>query len=251
MSVSRRATRDTSISIPASELDAASTLALKPDRTITDGLRELDGDGDGLKQCLSYHDSGLAVLSAPVNPFEWKAVSGDRVKELLHRLARQFDLVLVDTGSTLGDVSQAALEAASLILWLTTPEYASVRDSLQAIQAVRSLGLPEDRIRVVLNVTSLDIEVRPSSIEDALGRTIFWTIPNDRLLRRSAQLGQALVDAHPNSPAAANFADLALVLSGGVPSPSRNGSLLRRLFASLDGGLLKRDRLKAKEEVKS
>jgi pilus assembly protein CpaE len=224
--------------------DAAATLALTPERTVTDGLRELDGvDSDGLKKFLSYHESGLAVLPAPDSPFEWKGIAGERLQQLLHRLARQFDAVVVDTGSTLSDASQAALEAASLILWVTTPEYASVRDSLQALQAIRSLRLPDDRIRVVLNVTSPEIEVSPSSIEEALARQFFWTIPYDRLLRRSAQLGQALVDAHPDSPAAHNLADLALLLSG-LPPESRNGSLLGRLFAGGGMGLLKRERLK-------
>ncbi len=230
--------------------DAAATLALTPERTVTDGLRELDGDdGDGLKKFLSYHDSGLAVLSAPVNPFEWKGITSERLQQLLHRLARQFDVVVVDTASTLSEVTLATLEAASLILWLTTPEYASVRDSHQAFQAIRSLQLPEDRIRVVLNATSPEIEVRPSSIEEALARQIFWTTPYDRLLRRSAQLGQALVDSHPHSPAAGNLTDLAFVLSGtGAPPEPQNGGFLRHLFAGRAVGLLKRERLEVREE---
>ena len=173
------------------------------------------------------------------------------MQQLLHRLARQFDVVLVDTGGTLSDTTLADLEAASLILWLTTPEYASVRNSLQALKAVGSLGLPEDRIRVVLNTASPEIEVHPASIEEALGRQIFWTIPYDRLLRRGAQLGQAVVHTNPQSPAAGNLTELALVLSGtGGPPEPRNDGLLRRLIAGRPRGRIRREQLNILERAR-
>jgi pilus assembly protein CpaE len=229
--------------------DAAASLALSPDRTVTEGIRELaSGDGNDLKEFLTHHESGLAVLSAPVNPFEWKGVSSERVQKLLHRLARQFDVVMVDTGSTLGDVSQGALEAASLVLWVTTPDYSSVRDSLHALQAIRNWQVPDDRIRVILNVASPEVEVRPNTIEEVLGRQIFWTIPYDRQLRGSTQLGQALIDAHPRSPAATNITDLALALNGAPPEPRSDG-ILRRLLGGVNARPLSRQRLEVEEEA--
>lgn len=243
-----RGGRQTTVLVDADDTfgDAAAILALTSERTVTDGLRELDGaDSDGLRRFLSYHESGLAVLPSPANPFEWKGITGEQLQQLLRRLARQFDVVLVDTGSTLSEVSLAALEAASRILWVTTPEYASVYDSLQALQAIRT-SLPEDRIEFVLNSATSEIEVRPSSIEEALACQIFWTIPYDPLLRRSAQLGQALVDAHPHSPAATNLSDLALVVSG-APPERRSDGLLRRLFAGRAATSLKRGRWKEGE----
>src|SRR3990172_7398643 len=168
------------------------------------------------------------------------------MQQLLHRLARQFDVVVVDTGGTLSDVTLGVLESASVVLWLTTPEYASVRDTIQAIHALRSTGLAEDRIRLVLNMTSPELDVRPSSIEDAIGQKIFWTIPYDKLLRRSAQLGQPLVESNPESAAAENLTELALILSGRtielVVSQNGNGGLRHKLFGGGRG---------AKESVRS
>jgi pilus assembly protein CpaE len=230
--------------------DAAAALALTPDHTVTDALRTLDGaDSDGVAKQLTRHASGLLVASAPMNPFEWKDVSGEQVQRFLRQLARQFDVVLVDTAGTLSEVSQAALESSSLILWITTPEYTSVRDSLQALQAVRQLRVPSDRIRVVLNLAFPEVEVRPSSIEDALGRQIFWTIPYDKLLRRTGQLGQSLVEAHPYSPAARNITDLARTLAG-LPVSS-NESLFGRVFTNRQGRGAKGAGEDVKEEAKS
>ncbi|OGO51715.1 MAG: hypothetical protein A2148_02810 [Chloroflexi bacterium RBG_16_68_14] len=227
--------------------DAAAALALMPQGTVTQSLRSLgDGDGAEVKRFLAYHSSGLAVLASPESPFEWRDIPGERLEQLLRQLARQFDAVVVDTGVTLSDVTMAALRAASLILWLTTPEYTSVRDALQALGAIRGLDLPEDRLRVVLNIASPEVQVQPSSIEEALAREIFWTIPYDQRLRLSAQLGRVLVDdPHPRSPAASSLRDLALALNGIPPKPPKNG-LLRRLVAGRNGGSQGRPRFELK-----
>ena len=195
--------------------DAADNLALRGERTVTDALRELDTEQpEGVRCFLTYRKDGLAVLPAPTSPFEWRGMPGARLEALLRALARQFDAVVVDTGSTLSEVSMAALDAASAVLWVTTPEYASVHDSLQAFQSLRSVNRLDDRFRVVLNIASPEVEVRPDSIERALGAAIFWTIPYDRVVRRCAQAGQSFVEADQRSPASAGVIELAEALSG-------------------------------------
>ena len=233
-----RAAGQTAVLVDADDAfgDVAAMLAVTPEQSIADGLRLSTGNGaaDAFGGFLCKHESGLSVAAAPANPLEWKELPSDRMQQLLHRLARQFDIVVVDTGGTLSDVTLGVLESASIVLWLTTPEYSSVRDTMQAIHALRSTGLAEDRIRLVLNMTSPELDVRPSSIEDAIGQKIFWTIPYDKLLRRSAQLGQPLVESNPESAAAANLTELALILSGRtlelVVSQNGNSGLRHRLF---------------------
>lgn len=198
--------------------DAAEGLGVPQSPSITDALRA--GESVPINTFLGEHASGLSVLAAPTNPLDWRSIDVDAIRALLGKLASQFDVVIVDTGSTLSDVTIAALQHAAQVLWVTTPEYASVHDSLQAMSVIRGLGLPDDRIRLVLNVASGDSDVRPSSVEQALGAPIFWSVPYDRRLRRAAQIGQPVVDAQPNSPAAASLRDLADLLTGAIKSPA-------------------------------
>ena len=214
--------------------DAAATLALKPEHTLFDAMRVLDEEGADLDDYLAFHASGLAVAAAPHDPLDWHRVDPERLQQTLERLSRQFDVVLVDSSGTLSEVSQAVLEASSLVLWVTTPDYASVRDSLQAIEAAGKLGLPKDRIKLVLNEVSRELDVRPAALEEAFGMPLYWAIPFDRLLRRSAQLGESVVEAHPDSPAALRISDLARVLSG-LPLEPRRSSLLSRILARRNG----------------
>ena len=229
--------------------DAAAALGVDPRHTLVDVLRECEDENSDVKSLLSSHESGLAIAAAPEDPLEWQHIDADQFQKMLHRLAGQFDVVLVDTAGTLSEVSQAALEAASLVLWLTTADYASVRDSLQAIQAARRLGLPDERVRFLLNAVSPELEVGPASIAEAIGTPIFWTIPHDRLLRRSTQLGQALVDVHPKSVAARQFRDLSRVLSG-LPLDTHNRGLVGRIFSGRNGKPTSSS-LRIREDVKA
>lgn len=213
--------------------DAAASLGMGAGHSVTDAIRDAASGGD-VKRFLSHHESGLAVLPAPASPFEWRGISGDQLQHTLVELSRQFDVVAVDTASTLNEISVATLEVASLVLWVTTLDYASAHDSLRALQAIRSLQLEDERIRVVLNATAVDADVSPASVEEALGRPIFWSLPYDRELRRNAQLGRPVVDAAPASPAAVSFRDLAGVLTGATPAPRKQG-VLRRMFGNGTG----------------
>lgn len=213
--------------------DAADSLALHGERTVIDALRDFDSERpDTLRPYLTHHENGLAVLAAPSSPFDWRGLQPERLESLLRTLARQYDAVVVDTASTMSDVSIATLSAASVVLWVTTPEYASVHDSLQAFQALRSISRLDDRLRIVLNTASSEIEVRPDSIEQALGAPIFWTVPYDRAVRRFAQAGRSLVETDARSAAAAAVIELAEAVGGTPSSPAQNGrdGLLSRLI---------------------
>jgi pilus assembly protein CpaE len=230
--------------------DAASALSIRPEASVIDALRQVEAlDGDTLKKLMAYHDSGLGVLGSPNSPFDWKGLPGERLEALLQQLARQYDVVLVDTGNSLSDACLTALECATMVFWVTTPDYASVRDSLQALQALRGLRVDSEKIRLVLNVVSPDLDVRPQTIEEALGASIFWTVPYDRTLRRASQGGQAVIDASPHSAAAETIAELALTLSGRTPEPVVEKSLLQRLLRGRNGS--KSPEPAVKEEAKT
>ena len=215
--------------------DAAASLALSPERSVID-LIQADGTSQGGTNGAAdgCHESGLEVLSAPADPLSWNDVSADHVRAALQALGRKFDVVVADTSGSLSQRTLAVLEEASTVLWVTTPDYASVRDTLQAMRAINKMELiPEDRIRLVLNVSSPDLDVRPESIEEALAMPIFWMIPYEPRLRRSGQLGQAFVDAQPKSSWSESVVGLSRALSGRQQEEVGRGRSLQSLFAAL------------------
>jgi MinD-like ATPase involved in chromosome partitioning or flagellar assembly len=55
----------------------------------------------------------------------------------------------------------------------------------------------------------LDDGVRPSVVQDALQRDVFWNIPYDKKVRQGTHLGQPIVITAPQSIAAKSLTDLA------------------------------------------
>ena len=196
--------------------DVAGMLDIQPERTIVDLSQNLENvTRETLPRFLLPHDSGMMLLAAPPFALDWRQVTPDKFRAIIDMLSRSFDVVMIDTSGMLDELSLVALQSASFILWITTTEFSSIKDSQAALRALRQLGLHEDRVRLVVNEISPVNDVRPEAVADTLDQPIFWRIPYDRDLRRSAQLGKPVMETEPRSKIAQNFRDLARRISGG------------------------------------
>jgi len=213
--------------------DSAALLDLKPHRNILEFAADLDGlERGAITDYLTQHESGLWVLPAPRDPLQWRGLGAERFRKAIGMLARRFDVVLVDTAGALGDLSLAALEEANMVLWVTSSDFASINNSVIALETLQQLSYPEARIRLMLNVTSVDDGVRPGKIEEVLGRQFFWLVPYDRQIRLGGQIGKPVVTTHPDSRGAQSIVQLARALMGvGPKSTAHASSPLRRFFS--------------------
>jgi len=196
--------------------DITGMLDVKPEKTLADLVRDIERVGrDDIARYVTRHEqSGLGVVAGP-SVLEWRELPIDGVRRAVDLLARTYDKVVLDTSGQLNNVSELAAEMATILLWVTTTEFASVRDTMEAMRAMKALSYSEERMRVVLNAISPDDTVRASVVQDALQRPIFWEIPYDKRVRQATHLGQPIVVTAPQSVAARSFTDLATVISGG------------------------------------
>jgi len=213
--------------------DVSGMLDMTPERTIVDLARDLAKvTRETLPNYLVRHANGLNVLAAPAQTMAWRSVKPEDFRKAIEMLSKSHDIVVIDTAGLLNDITLAALESASLVLWVVTTEYASVRDSLRALEALRSISYPEDRIRIMVNDLATRDGVRGSTIEEALGHEVFWRVPFDQRVREGAQMGEPAVLGHPSAPGARNLTDLARTVVG-IKPPRRGlferlGLFLRR-----------------------
>ena len=195
--------------------DVSGMLDMTPERTIVDLARDLAKvTRETLPNYLVRHASGLNVLAAPAQTMAWRSVKPEDFRKAIEMLSKSHDIVVIDTAGLLNDITLAALESASLVLWVVTTEYASVRDSLRALEGLRSTSYPEDRIRIMVNDLATRDGVRGSTIEEALGHEVFWRVPFDQRVREGAQMGEPAVLGHPSAPGARNLTDLARTVVG-------------------------------------
>ena len=196
--------------------DIAGMLDVQPERTLGDMVRDIDGlEREDIPRYVVRHGlSDLDVLAGP-SVLEWRKIKEDDVRKVIAFLARHYDTVVLDTSGMLNEIAELAVDVATIVLWVTTTEFASVKDSLEAMRALQLLSYSQERVRIVMNAISPDDGVRPSVVQDALQREVFWNIPYDRQVRKGTHLGQPIVITAPQSVAAKSLTDLATVIAGG------------------------------------
>jgi pilus assembly protein CpaE len=196
--------------------DIAGMLDVKPERTMFDMIRDMDMiERDDISRYVTKHElTDLDILAGPT-VLEWRKITPDQVRHAIEFLAKNYDTIVLDTSGMLNELAEMAVEVATIVLWVTTTEFASVKDSLEAMRALKMLSYSQERVRIVMNAISPDDGVRPSVVQDALQRDVFWNIPYDKKVRQGTHLGQPIVITAPQSIAAKSLVDLATLIQGG------------------------------------
>lgn len=187
---------------------------------------------DTVRQYMVRHASGVEVLPAPRWKGEWYPLTPDHVASALSALTRAYDFVLVDTPGGYNDLLSQALEMSTVALLVTTPDVASVKDALMALEILRSWSYPQERIQVVLNYTSPAIRVSEAEVRRVLGTVPRWRVPFDKAMAKAIQDGRPLVMDRPRSRAGRALCELAYYLAGHRPNHNPDRGLLGRLLPS-------------------
>ncbi|MEX0800452.1 MAG: AAA family ATPase [Dehalococcoidia bacterium] len=195
--------------------DVAILMDIPVERSIADlALPEEEINRELLQDCLYTHNSGVTILPAPVRPTDWRNVHAGHIEQVVMLLAQTYDYVILDTPGTFNDIVARALELATMVLLVATVDMASLKDTLLAIDMLRSWNFPQDKVKLVINATNEATNVQPQEVKRMLGRDVFWSIPYDRNISTSTQLGMPVVLAKPTSKASESLVQLAYALSG-------------------------------------
>ena len=195
--------------------DVAILMDIPVERSIADlALPEEEINREMLQDCLYTHNTGVTILPAPVRPTDWRNVHAGHIERVVTLLAQTYDYVILDTPGTFNDIVARALELATLVLLVATVDMASLKDTLLALDMLRSWNFPQEKVKLVINATNEATNVQPQEVKRMLGRDVFWSIPYDRNISTSTQLGMPVVVAKPTTKAAESLVELAFVLSG-------------------------------------
>jgi pilus assembly protein CpaE len=200
--------------------DVATFLDLRPTYSILDAIDNVDRmDEQFLQGFLLKHDSGLAVLPAPVR-LERARVDVERVPALLEVLRLHFDQIVLDLRHDWDPMTVAGLEASDAILFLTSPNVAALRSAAAGVSAFRQLGLDMRSVKLVVLREETGEDVTLKHVNEALQLPVGWKIPSDYVAAVSAiNHGRPAVTASPRSKFTASVRQLARTLATGHASP--------------------------------
>jgi pilus assembly protein CpaE len=195
--------------------DVTTLLDMPFERTLSDAVKNVEFLNRGnIREFLTRHSNGLHVLPAPASPADWANITPQHVRQVIKLLAETHDYLIIDTPGAFNEVVAASLEAASLVLMVTSMDMASIKDTIVALDLLRSWSFPEEKLKIAVNHSSQANGVKPEDLATALSREIFWQIPYDRAITSTNQIGQPAVMSKPGARVSQSVTELARLLAG-------------------------------------
>jgi len=173
-----------------------------------------DLDADSLSSVVGTHESGLHFIAAPTFPSEVDTLRSETLGTALQIFKTQYEYIVADLPHDYSEFVIQALDVADVILMVASPDMASIRAVIAAIDTYEKLGYPKAKIKFVLNAPFPHSSLTKEKIESGLGISALATIPYVQdVFVDAINLGQPLVHQRPNESVSGLLEDFAFHLS--------------------------------------
>jgi pilus assembly protein CpaE len=194
---------------------------------------------------LGNRSDGAEVLAAgtPVADHLWaygapsdptiEAPPGEAVGKLLRSIRARFAFTVVDATAEYSDQALAAFDLADTICLVASLDVVGIRHLGKGLETLALIGVPRERIRVVLNRADSQVGLSPSQVERIMHLRVDAKIPSSRLVPTALNRGRPVYLDEPRSEVAASIdslADLVAAPALGPAEPRAEATRRRRLF---------------------
>jgi pilus assembly protein CpaE len=170
----------------------ATMLDLEPGTTMTDAYHERDRlDETLLRQLATPHNCGLHLLAAPADAIEAAYIDDEMMARLLTLGRRTYDYVIVDSFPMLDRVMMAVLDLSDRAYLVLESVVPTLLGGAKLLKLLDDLGVPRERIRVVLNrYLNFAGNLKPADVARLLGRPVDHVVPYKKDVVIAANLGR-------------------------------------------------------------
>ncbi len=170
-------------------------------------------DPEIVEEVLIVHESGLRVLAAPPRPEMADEITADQVRKVLQYLKRNFPYVVVDTSSTMDDVTLAVLDLSDILVAVATPDIPAIKDARLLLDLLTVLEFPRSRVVFVLNKMDRKTGITAEAVAENLKHPVDGEVPFDeRVVTASINRGVPMILSDKSRPPGRNILDLLGVL---------------------------------------
>jgi pilus assembly protein CpaE len=209
-------------------------LDMNPRYTIADLLGKKDRiDTQLLEKVMAQHSTGVWVLAEPGHATDASTVSGDNMIQLVSRMRRAFDFVLIDCEHQLTSRTLGILESADKILLLTTLSVPAVRQLQRVLDTFTQIGIADAKTYLVVNRHQTSDVLQVRDVEKTFKRPVVWRLPNDYKAADDAiTRGRPFAAAAPRTKLSQSYERLAVSLNSGETTGKRPhlASRMRRML---------------------
>ncbi len=156
-------------------------LGLNPAKSIVDVSKANVGSWDpkALAPFMASSPQGYSFIAAPRDAFSARDIDLDGLGKFLKAATTLFPWVIVDGGSGTEPQALRAMEVASLIFVVSTPDMIVLNQTKRVLQRVQELMFPPEMVQLVINRQAATSVINPAMIQKNLGRAPFAVLPED------------------------------------------------------------------------
>lgn len=160
--------------------DVALFLGLRPRHSVLTALDHLAWlDPSTYSRYVIEHDCGLHVLAAGDEYGRPGIRDADAVEQTLRALDSIYDFVILDVGTSLMIPAASALQLSDKVLLVANPDVPCLRNLQRLVDAVKTAGVPGERLQIVLNRVSEFGVMSTPQIERVLGFGVSFSVNSD------------------------------------------------------------------------
>ena len=190
-------------------------------------LENLDEMVVGEMMCLDK--SGIRFIASPRYPIAADTFTNESLQILMERLKSSNDFIIIDTSHDFSDMTIQMLSMAGSILLVMAPEMAALRTTMSALEIYDRLGVPLEKVKIVLNNNSSNPAIKQAQLEKVLKRPMDFVLPYEAgEVNRALNFGKPFILENPDLPLCLQLEKMAYLLSDdsyqaippAVPSPT-------------------------------
>ena len=187
-----------------------------------------------IKSFVTPYSTNLSLLAAPKEADSADEIEPEHVFEVLQKLRESYEYIVLDPQHTFDAKTLAALDQSDQIVLLLTLDIPAIRSAQRALEIFDRLGYPRQKIRIVVNRWSKQIDLDLQQVEKFLGEPVIGFVPSEyQTAVTSINLGQPLVLSEPNSKISLEIKRIARVIADGTVPVADVVSPRRSLWSSL------------------
>jgi pilus assembly protein CpaE len=170
--------------------DVPSILDLPTDRVQQSDLRDV----------MWRDPAGIDILLAPPRVEMAEMVNARDVEKIISLLRRLYQALVIDTSTTLSEVTLAMLDGSDVVLSILTYDSTTIHNSIAVAEVFASIGYPPEKLHYLVNRSDSGGGIGRDELARTLGRRPDFEVVSDgRLVIQANNEGMPFVVSSPDA----------------------------------------------------
>ena len=144
-------------------------------------LSDFNGSMDTrtIQSFITTHPQGVSYVGMPKDATLAGAINVEGIGKVLKAVVNIYPVTVIDVGSDLNELTVKALEFATVIFLVVTPDILALNQTKRLYSDLTTMMFPKDMLQIILNQSVKGHPVTPEVVGKALGKPVFSIIPKD------------------------------------------------------------------------